>query len=297
MRLLHGGSCRRLLVTLLMYLSAAAVPGGSAVPASAAALAVPATVAGPGPAAALAARRPLAGPAALPAHHPLVGPAVLTARGPLAGPAALAARRPVAGPAAPGGLAQVPGRAPVLSFRWPLDGVPSVVRRFDPPPRPWLPGHRGVDLAASPGAVVRSAGAGVVHFAGTVAGRGVVSVRHANGLRTTYEPVDPLVRAGDQVAAGAAIGTLAAGHLGCPAAACLHWGLRRGDEYLDPLSLLGRARVRLLPEPAQERGQALGEPFVLRGVVVDLRRQPQQAAALPGVDRDLGLEFVGDAPP
>ena len=45
-----------------------------------------------------------------------------------------------------------------------------VVRRFSPPPHPWLPGHRGVDLAGRPGAVVRAAGAGTVVFAGTVAG-------------------------------------------------------------------------------------------------------------------------------
>jgi hypothetical protein len=37
-----------------------------------------------------------------------------------------------------------------------------------------------------------------------------------------------------------------AGHPGCPAAACLHWGLRRGEVYLDPMLLLG-FRVRLLP--------------------------------------------------
>jgi len=145
-------------------------------------------------------------------------------------------------------------RAPIPSYRWPLDGVPDVVRRFDPPPQPWLPGHRGVDLRVSPGAVVRAAGAGVVHFAGAVAGRGVVSVQHANGLRTTYEPVDPQVRAGQQVEAGTPLGALAGGHPGCPAAACLHWGLRRGDVYLDPLILLGRARVRLLPQPPQEGG-------------------------------------------
>jgi len=67
--------------------------------------------------------------------------------------------------------AEVPGAvpaavAPAARFRWPLDGIPAVVRGFDPPPRPWLPGHRGVDLAAVPGAAVRSAGAGVVRFAG-----------------------------------------------------------------------------------------------------------------------------------
>ncbi|MEU4771833.1 peptidoglycan DD-metalloendopeptidase family protein [Micromonospora sp. NPDC023644] len=132
-------------------------------------------------------------------------------------------------------------------FRWPLDGVPRPVRRFDPPPRPWLPGHRGVDLAAAPGATVRAAGAGTVLFAGLVAGRPVVTVGHADGLRTTHEPVSPAVRPGDRLAAGTPLGALLTGHSGCPAPACLHWGLRRGADYLDPLALLGLGPVRLLP--------------------------------------------------
>lgn len=152
---------------------------------------------------------------------------------------------PAAPPHAVAGVRIAP--EPVSRFRWPLDGQPAVVRPFDPPPRPWLPGHRGVDLAAASGDPVRAAGGGVVRFAGTVAGRGVVSVEHPGGLRTTYEPVTPAVRAGDRVAAGDVLGRLVAGHPGCPVAACLHWGLRRGAEYLDPLALLGRARVRLLP--------------------------------------------------
>ena len=132
-------------------------------------------------------------------------------------------------------------------FRWPLDGAPRVVRPFDPPARPWLSGHRGVDLAGAPGSTVRAAGAGRVRFAGLVAGRPVISIDHARGLRTTYEPVEPVVRVGDEVAAGDPIGQLVSGHPGCAVAACLHWGLRRGDIYLDPLSLLGLGRVRLLP--------------------------------------------------
>ncbi|MET8148147.1 murein hydrolase activator EnvC family protein [Actinoplanes sp. NPDC049668] len=132
------------------------------------------------------------------------------------------------------------------AYGWPVDG-PVVVRRFDPPPAPWLSGHRGVDLASAPGSVVRSAGPGTVVFAGDVAGRGVVSVAHPGGLRTTYEPVRPALQPGAVVATGQAIGDLAAGHLGCPVSACLHWGLRRGDEYLDPLTLLGLGRVRLRP--------------------------------------------------
>ncbi|MET8256821.1 M23 family metallopeptidase [Micromonospora sp. NPDC005205] len=136
---------------------------------------------------------------------------------------------------------------PAGRFRWPLDGPPRPVRRFDPPPRPWLPGHRGVDLAAPAGAVVRSAGPGTVLFAGLVAGRPVVTVGHADGLRTTHEPVRPGVRSGQPVTAGAPLGELLPGHPGCPAEACLHWGLRRGEGYLDPLALLGLGPVRLLP--------------------------------------------------
>jgi murein DD-endopeptidase MepM/ murein hydrolase activator NlpD len=125
--------------------------------------------------------------------------------------------------------------------------VPAVVRPFHPPPERWLAGHRGVDLAAGPGTVVRASGAGTVAFAGMVAGRPVVSVDHGNGLRTTYEPVDPVVVAGEWVEAGAPLGVLLAGHAGCTAPACLHWGLRFGKHYLDPLSLVGLGRVRLLP--------------------------------------------------
>lgn len=136
---------------------------------------------------------------------------------------------------------------PLSAFRWPVAGA-AVVRRFDPPPQPWLAGHRGVDLAAAPGVPVGASGAGTIVFAGTVAGRGVVSVAHPGGLRTTYEPVTAAdLHPGDAVAAGDALGTLEAAHPGCPVAACLHWGLRQGTEYLDPLTLLGLGRVRLRP--------------------------------------------------
>lgn len=139
------------------------------------------------------------------------------------------------------------GPLPAVALWTSPAGDPVVTRAFDPPASPYGPGHRGVDLAGAPGSVVHAAGDGVVVFAGMVAGRPVVSVDHAGGLRTTYEPVAPAVAAGQHVARGSPIGTLLAGHPGCPAAACLHWGLRRGDAYLDPLALLRPPRVRLLP--------------------------------------------------
>ena len=151
---------------------------------------------------------------------------------------------------------------------WGLTGVAPlpgpVVRGFDPPDEDWLPGHRGVDLLAAPGTDVVAAAAGTVTFAGPVAGRGVLVVEHGD-LRTTYEPVTPLVRVGDQVAAGQTIGRLDDGHP-CPGGTCLHWGLKRGEEYLDPLSLLAGGGVRLLPASsvdlaraaARSRASALG---------------------------------------
>jgi murein DD-endopeptidase MepM/ murein hydrolase activator NlpD len=133
--------------------------------------------------------------------------------------------------------------------RW-TSPVPAsrVTRPFESPPQPYAAGHRGVDLAGSPRTPVLAAGAGVVVFAGMVAGRPVVSIDHADGLRTTYEPVDASVAAGTRVTRGFPIGTLAAGHAGCPVSACIHWGLRRGATYLDPLTLLQPPRVRLLPQ-------------------------------------------------
>ncbi|MGH3696766.1 MAG: M23 family metallopeptidase [Pseudonocardiaceae bacterium] len=151
------------------------------------------------------------------------------------------------------------GQPPRRQFGWPLSGSPTVVRAFRPPEFQFGPGHRGVDLAAETGAPVLAAGAGTVVFAGMVAGRGVVSLGHPGGLRTTYEPVSPTVAAGDQVSRGEQIGTTAPGHAGCPLTVCLHWGAFRGPargeasptdqgrEYLDPLRLIVAARVRLLP--------------------------------------------------
>src|SRR5918995_1868736 len=76
------------------------------------------------------------------------------------------------------GASPVRGRAVAPRYRWPVDGTPRIVRRFDPPPEPWLAGHRGVDLAATAGTIVRAAADGRVLFAGPVGGRGVVSVIH-----------------------------------------------------------------------------------------------------------------------
>ncbi len=142
----------------------------------------------------------------------------------------------------------VPGTAAaeVPAWAWPLSGPHEVSRPFSPPATRYGAGHRGADLPGEPGSVVRAAGAGRVSYAGRLAGRGVVVIVHGD-LRTTYEPVTTSVTVGASVAAGAEIGRLDAAHLGCPVAACLHWGLRRGEDYLDPVRLVDRGPARLLP--------------------------------------------------
>ena len=133
---------------------------------------------------------------------------------------------------------------------WPLRPRPAVLRMFDAPEPNWNRGHRGVDLAGEPDQPVYAAAAGTVVFAGELAGRTLVSIAHPGGLRTTYEPVRPAVRAGQLVDAGSAIGALMAGHAGC-SAACLHWGAMWGAasraDYVDPLGLLAGTPVRLKP--------------------------------------------------
>jgi murein DD-endopeptidase MepM/ murein hydrolase activator NlpD len=129
---------------------------------------------------------------------------------------------------------------------WPLDPPPTVVRRFDPPDSPWGAGHRGVDLLGRPGQEVHAALGGTVTFAGSLAGRGVVVVSHG-AVRTTYEPVTPEVHVGDVLPTGGVLGVLETGLSHCYPQTCLHWGLLEGERYLDPLSLLGYAPVRLLP--------------------------------------------------
>lgn len=128
-----------------------------------------------------------------------------------------------------------------LTLHAPVPG--AVLAGFRTGPHPWSAGHRGVDLAARAGEQVRAAADGVVHFAGTVAGRGSVSVDHGGGVRTTYTPVRASVAEGDRVQRGDVLATVVPGHC---ASTCLHWGLTDGDEYFDPLAHVEVRRVELI---------------------------------------------------
>lgn len=142
-------------------------------------------------------------------------------------------------------------RADTVRLDWPLRPPPVVVRGFDAPRPDWLRGHRGVDLAGTPGQPVYAGGAATVVFAGLLAGRPVVSLAHPGGLRTSYEPVVTAVRPRQRVTSATVIGVLEPGHPGCSASACLHWGAMWGPAsraaYIDPLGLLASTPIRLKP--------------------------------------------------
>jgi len=143
--------------------------------------------------------------------------------------------------------ADAPPPTGLAPWRWPLDGPGLVVHPFDGPARPWLPGHRGVDLASADDVQVRAVAEGRVRFAGPVAGVHVVSVRHGDGVVSTYQPVRASVRTADSVARGQVLGRLQrpGGH--CAPALCLHLGARRDGAYVDPMLLLQAWQVSLLP--------------------------------------------------
>lgn len=143
-----------------------------------------------------------------------------------------------------------------VDYAPPVDA--PVVDPFRPPPKPWLPGNRGIEYATAPGTPVRAAGRGRVTFAGAVAGSLHVTVQHPDGIRTSYSFLASIVvLAGADVARGQVVGT---------SGARLHVGARRGDTYIDPASLWGLPGppwVRLVPlggSDRRQRGVAAARP-------------------------------------
>ncbi|KQZ84426.1 peptidase M23 [Microbacterium sp. Root166] len=132
------------------------------------------------------------------------------------------------------------------AWAWPVDSA-RIVQAYEAPAHRYGPGHRGIDLRSGTGDLRVSAPAdGTVAFAGAVAGRGVLTIDHGDGLVTTLEPVDTALVPGAAVAKGAEVGTVAIG--GHTAMGALHFGVRRHGEYINPLLLVGEVpRAVLLP--------------------------------------------------
>jgi hypothetical protein len=147
---------------------------------------------------------------------------------------------------------------------WPLVG--SVIRGYDPPDNPYGSGHRGIDIAAPVGTIVRAVDAGTVTFAGKVGGQLFVTVNHGGGLASTYSWVSALlVRKNDHVVRGQPVATTGWGHADL-AVPHLHFGVRRDGTYVDPMAFLAPLSVtnliRLAPldagAPAALSASAVG---------------------------------------
>lgn len=125
--------------------------------------------------------------------------------------------------------------------------VPPVERPvsdpFVAPECPYCAGHRGVEYATSPGEQVAAASAGLVTFAGVVAGMRWVVVADLPGREVSYGYLrTSAVAEGERVAAGEVLGT---------ASERLYLGIRQDDAPVDPGPLLAGSvavsRPRLVP--------------------------------------------------
>ena len=134
----------------------------------------------------------------------------------------------------------------VPTWTWPVGPPIALVEPFRAPPTPYAAGHRGIDLAVVPGAPVRAPAAGVVSFAGPVAGRPVLSIDHGDGVVSSIEPVAASVAAGVRVAEGEQVGVVGSG--GHCDGVCTHFGVRVHGAYVSPMLFLGGVpRAVLLP--------------------------------------------------
>jgi small subunit ribosomal protein S2 len=165
----------------------------------------------------------------------------------------------------------------------PVDG--PIVDHFRPPPCTWCAGNRGIDYAVASGSAVHASAGGVVTFAGAIGGDLYVTVTHPDGLRTSYAYLSSIaVAPGQRVAQGDVLGTTGAE---------LHFGVRRGDVYLDPELLLAgwRLRPRLVPtDGAPGRRHA-----DLSAVLVRYDGRPARGPTNPRATRHLRSPFGAPA--
>jgi murein DD-endopeptidase MepM/ murein hydrolase activator NlpD len=122
------------------------------------------------------------------------------------------------------------------TWQWPVVG--PVIRGYDPPSSPYGSGHRGIDIAAPYGSSVVAAASGTVSFAGPVGGKLYVTIDHGGSLASTYSFLSKvLVKKGTKVAAGQLIALSGFGHPG-ETPSHLHFGVKLGDSYMDPMLYL-----------------------------------------------------------
>lgn len=120
----------------------------------------------------------------------------------------------------------------------------QVIRRFAPVGN--YGGHWGIDSSLENGSPVQAAGDGVVSFAGSVAGVRTVTILHPGSIRTSYSYLSVIeVHTGESVLTGATVGRSGVDH----GVAALHFSMRVGGRYVDPLAVRScpSGTIRLLP--------------------------------------------------
>ena len=151
----------------------------------------------------------------------------------------------------------------VVPYRPPVDA--PILDPYRAPTTRYGPGNRGIDYAVAPGTAVRAMADGEVIFAGPVAGALHVTVRHGDGLRSSYSflaqitvHVGQVVRLGDPVGRSAEV---------------VHVGVRDpAGNYLDPASLFGvPLHARLVPggDDGTNGADAEPEPAALAATVAE----------------------------
>lgn len=119
------------------------------------------------------------------------------------------------------------------SFIWPVKGI--ITQYFNK-------SHNGLDIAISAGTPIRAADSGLVTWAGwRTDGLGYcVIIDHLNGYSTVYghQIRQPAVRVGQYVTQGQLIGWI--GSTGRSTGPHVHFIIKGGSTYLNPLSFLGR---------------------------------------------------------
>lgn len=135
------------------------------------------------------------------------------------------------------------GAAPAscgTSSRYQLPVAGPVVDGFRLANGPFGPGNRGLEFGTEQGSPVRAIGDGEVIFAGLVVGSLFVTIRHPDGLRSSYSYLTEISAVvGQRVRRGDLIGL---------SGQRLHLGVRRGTVYLDPALLFARRTARLVPD-------------------------------------------------
>ena len=153
--------------------------------------------------------------------------------------------------------------------------------------------HGGVDIAAPAGSPVYAPQEGMVVFSGPYGGYGeVVVLQHPGGLYTLYgHNSQRLVQAGESVQRGRLLALV--GSTGRATGPHLHFEVRSGNRYLDPLSYLSALENAGMPQ-----NMALIDPNSLQSPVDNnIQADPEitaaEASRLPSGGPELDLHPQG----